>query len=73
VVGPGGLLYAAVGNVAHACVLPGGGAASNVFVETGGSGGGLSTGPDGLRLFPILIGGGGDGNDTITGGDATTP
>lgn len=51
----GGALFVAVGNVAYTCVLPGGGPLLNDFVDTGGPGGGLLTGPDGLRLFPILI------------------
>ncbi|MDQ3897702.1 MAG: hypothetical protein M3326_10770 [Actinomycetota bacterium] len=51
----GGDLFAAVGNVAYACVLPGGGTVLNRFVDTGGPGGGLLTGPGGLRLFPILL------------------
>lgn len=51
----GGDLFVAVGNVAYACVLPGGGTLLNDFVDTGGPGGGLLTGPDGLRLFPIIL------------------
>ncbi len=51
----GGDLFVAVGNVAYACVLPGGGTILNDFVDTGGPGGGLLTGPDGLRLFPIIV------------------
>ena len=51
----GGDLFVAVGNVAYACVLPGGGSILNNFVNTGGSGGGLLTGPNGLRLFPIIV------------------
>ncbi len=51
----GGDLFVAVGNVAYACVLPGGGTVLNDFVDTGGPGGGLLTGPDGLRLFPIIL------------------
>ena len=51
----GGDLFVAVGNVAYACVLPGGGQLLNDFVDTGGPGGGLLTGPDGLRLFPIIV------------------
>ena len=51
----GGDLFVAVGNVAYACVLPGGGTILNDFVDTGGPGGGLLTGPNGLRLFPIIL------------------
>jgi len=51
----GGDLFVAVGNVAYACVLPGGGTILNNFVDTGGPGGGLLTGPGGLRLFPIIL------------------
>ncbi len=51
----GGDLFVAVGNVAFACVLPGGGPILNNFVDTGGPGGGLLTGPDGLRLFPVIV------------------
>ena len=51
----GGDLFVAVGNVAYACVLPGGGQLLDDFVDTGGPGGGLLTGPDGLRLFPIIV------------------
>ena len=51
----GGDLFVAVGNVAYACVLPGGGTVLNNFVDTGGPGGGLLTGPGGLRLFPIIL------------------
>ena len=51
----GGDLFVAVGNVAYACVLPGGGPILNNFVDTGGPGGGLLTGPNGLRLFPIIL------------------
>ncbi len=51
----GGELFVAVGNVAYACVLPGGGDVLNNFVDTGGPGGGLLTGPDGLRLFPVIV------------------
>ncbi len=51
----GGELFVAVGNVAYACVLPGGGDVLNDFVDTGGPGGGLLTGSDGLRLFPIIV------------------
>ena len=51
----GGDLFVAVGNVAYACVLPGGGTILNDFVDTGGPLGGLLTGPDGLRLFPIIL------------------
>ncbi len=51
----GGDLFVAVGNAAYACVLPGGGQVLNDFVDTGGPGGGVLTGPDGLRLFPIIV------------------
>lgn len=51
----GGDLFVAVGNVAYACVLPGGGQILNNFVDTGGPGGGLLTGTDGLRLFPVIV------------------
>ncbi|MBA2498028.1 MAG: hypothetical protein H0V33_13220 [Acidimicrobiia bacterium] len=51
----GGALFVAVGNVAFACVLPGGAGLLNDFIDGGGSGGGLLTGPDGLRLFPVII------------------
>lgn len=51
----GGALFVAVGNVAYACVLPGGGPVLNNFVDTGGLLGGLLTGPDGLRLFPVIL------------------
>ena len=51
----GGDLFVAVGNVAYACLLPGGGTLLNDFVDTGGPGGGLLTGSDGLRLFPIIV------------------
>lgn len=51
----GGELFVAVGNVAFACVLPGGGTLLNDFVDTGGDGGGLLTGTDGLRLFPVIV------------------
>ena len=51
----GGALFVAVGNVAYTCVLPGGGSVLNDFVDTGGPGGGLLTGPNGLRLFPIIL------------------
>lgn len=51
----GGDLFVAVGNVAYACVLPGGGSLLNDFVDTRGPGGGLLTGTDGLRLFPIIV------------------
>lgn len=51
----GGDLFVAVGNVAYACVLPGGGTLLNDFVDTGGVGGGELLGPDGLRLFPIVV------------------
>ena len=51
----GGDLFVAVGKVAYACVLPGGGTILNNFVDTGGPGGGLLTGPNGLRLFPVII------------------
>lgn len=51
----GGALFVAVGNVAYACVLPGGATILNNLVDTGGVGGGLLTGPDGLRLFPIVL------------------
>ena len=51
----GGDLFVAVGNVAYACVFPGGGPLLNDYVDTGGPGGGLLTGPNGLRLFPIIV------------------
>ena len=51
----GGDLFVAVGNVAYACVLPGGGSVLNDFVDTGGPGSGLLTGPNGLRLFPVIV------------------
>ena len=51
----GGDLFVAVGNVAYACVLPGGGPILNDFVDTGGPGGGLLSGPNGLRLFPLIV------------------
>ncbi len=51
----GGDLFVAVGNVAYACVFPGGGPVLNKYVDTGGPGGGLLTGPNGLRLFPIIV------------------
>ncbi len=51
----GGELFVAVGNAAYACVLPGNGSVLNNFVDTGGPGGGLLTGPDGLRLFPVIV------------------
>jgi hypothetical protein len=51
----GGELFVAVGNVAYACVLPGGGDLLNDFVDTGGVDGGTLLGPDGLRLFPIIV------------------
>ncbi|MDP9071574.1 MAG: hypothetical protein M3N68_09910 [Actinomycetota bacterium] len=51
----GGDLFVAVGNVAYACVLPGGGQLLNDFVDTGGPNGGVLTGPDGVRLFPIIV------------------
>lgn len=50
----GGELFVAAGNVAYACVLPGGGQLLNDFVDTGGPGGGPLLGEDGLRLFPIV-------------------
>ncbi len=51
----GGELFVAVGNAAYACVLPGGGELLNDFVDTGGPGGGLLVGDDGLRLFPVIV------------------
>ena len=51
----GGELFVAVGNVAFACVLPGGGTLLNDFVDTGAPGGGLLSGSDGLRLFPVIV------------------
>ncbi len=51
----GGALFVAAGNLAYTCVLPGGAGLVNDFVDTGGVGGGLLTGLDGLRLFPIIV------------------
>ncbi|MFN2506491.1 MAG: hypothetical protein ABR540_20145, partial [Acidimicrobiales bacterium] len=66
-----GVLYVAVGNAAYACVLPGGGPLLNAYVEFGDDGG-LVTGPDGLRLFPVIIGAGGGTTTTTLLGTTTT-
>ena len=51
----GGELFVAAGNVAYACVLPGGEDALNDFVDAGGPGGTPLLGKDGLRLFPVIV------------------